>query len=214
MKITSKQASPLCFPRVRFGVRFQSGFLASGRMSRVSDQYHYVHHAKFECNYGSPLSAFIDQFCGTFREKLGESKEYQGEFSGQYNETEHTRKASWSPQGYLGLPASADHALYTIYWMALFVLVPWAVVFNQGPGRVSEIAGVPIATAVGIITAYSPPVVAMLLCSAFRDRMSWRWPFHKEALVGTLGVFITLGWLACILPVYHATTWVVQSQSP
>ena len=28
-----------------------------------ADQYHYLHHAKFECNYGSPMSGFIDQVC-------------------------------------------------------------------------------------------------------------------------------------------------------
>lgn len=40
-------------------------------------RYHYVHHAKFECNYGSPMSAFIDQYFGTFREKLGDSNAYK-----------------------------------------------------------------------------------------------------------------------------------------
>ena len=28
-----------------------------------ADQYHYIHHAKFECNYGSPFVGFIDQVC-------------------------------------------------------------------------------------------------------------------------------------------------------
>ena len=44
-----------------------------------ADQYHYLHHAKFECNYGSPMSGFIDQWCGTFRERLGQSTQYCGE---------------------------------------------------------------------------------------------------------------------------------------
>jgi len=42
-----------------------------------ADQYHYVHHAKFECNYGSPTSAFIDQYFGTFRERVGKSVAYK-----------------------------------------------------------------------------------------------------------------------------------------
>ena len=33
-----------------------------------ADQYHFIHHAKFECNYGSPNSGCIDQYMGTFRE--------------------------------------------------------------------------------------------------------------------------------------------------
>ena len=48
-----------------------------------ADQYHYVHHAKFECNYGSPMSGCVDQYLGTFREKLGASKVY----TGQWNES-------------------------------------------------------------------------------------------------------------------------------
>ena len=42
-------------------------------------RYHYVHHAKFECNYGAPMTGFIDQWCGTFRERLGQSSQYCGE---------------------------------------------------------------------------------------------------------------------------------------
>jgi len=38
-----------------------------------SDQFHYIHHAKFECNYGSG-SFNLDSLFGTFREKLGASK--------------------------------------------------------------------------------------------------------------------------------------------
>jgi sterol desaturase/sphingolipid hydroxylase (fatty acid hydroxylase superfamily) len=34
---------------------------------------------QFECNYGSPFSAFIDQYFGTFRERLGKSAQYTGE---------------------------------------------------------------------------------------------------------------------------------------
>ncbi len=36
-----------------------------------------LHQRYFESNYGSPLSAFIDQYFGTFREALGESKQYK-----------------------------------------------------------------------------------------------------------------------------------------
>lgn len=42
-----------------------------------SDQYHYLHHAKFECNYGTSGIPF-DKWFGTFREKLGKSEAYKG----------------------------------------------------------------------------------------------------------------------------------------
>ena len=42
-----------------------------------SDQFHFLHHARFECNYGSG-SVPLDSWFGTFREALGESKSYRG----------------------------------------------------------------------------------------------------------------------------------------
>lgn len=51
-------------------------------------------------------------------------------------------------------------------------------------------------------------LVAIVLAKASRDKLSWRWPFQKEAIFGRLGMFLCLGWAACILPVYHATKWV------
>tara|TARA_B110000208_G_scaffold190247_1_gene253703 strand:- start:1192 stop:2742 length:1551 start_codon:yes stop_codon:yes gene_type:complete len=41
-----------------------------------ADNYHFIHHAKFECNYGSPMSGFVDQALGTFRESLTKSRVY------------------------------------------------------------------------------------------------------------------------------------------
>ena len=40
-----------------------------------------VRSSQFEANYGSPSSAFIDRLFGTFREALGKSKEYTGDWS-------------------------------------------------------------------------------------------------------------------------------------
>jgi len=42
-----------------------------------SDLLHYLHHTKFECNYGTGGIPF-DLWFGTFRDKIGESKTYQG----------------------------------------------------------------------------------------------------------------------------------------
>merc|ERR1712146_711353 len=41
-----------------------------------SDQFHYLHHAKFECNYGTSGPP-LDKMFGTFREKLGKSLEFK-----------------------------------------------------------------------------------------------------------------------------------------
>jgi sterol desaturase/sphingolipid hydroxylase (fatty acid hydroxylase superfamily) len=73
--------SPLVFHFLFFHLVFAPAAGHSGFEDHFgSDQYHAIHHAKFEANYGSPNSAFIDRFFGTFRETLGKSEEYKGEW--------------------------------------------------------------------------------------------------------------------------------------
>jgi hypothetical protein len=59
--------------------------------------------------------------------------------------------------------------------------------------------------------AYAPVALALALAFVSGDRMSWRWPFHRERLLGTLGLFLALGYLVCMLPVYHATKWICDA---
>lgn len=93
----------------------------------------FVQHAKFEANYGSPMSGCVDQMLGTFRETLGTSKAYKGEWSEENDDnaaavaalkkkTDEPKKV-WAPHSYLGFPTSWDHAVYTIFWVLLFPLV-------------------------------------------------------------------------------------------
>ena len=211
-------------------------------------------------NYGSPFSASIDMACGTFREALGMSKHYSGEWSeatvrsAKVHESTLGPKKVWSRHSYLGLPASATEAVYTLFWASLVPLLYWAAIANHellavtsvatsadgeqtiasrpfgrigawvrsatlrgggGSGAgggsaggggllIGSLVGIPTEVAVAVAVAYLPIALAMLLAWVSGDRMSWRWPFHKEKLVGTLGLFLGLGWLACVLPTYHA----------
>merc|ERR1712000_596472 len=93
-----------------------------------ADQYHFLHHQKFECNYGSPTTGFIDQYMGTFREKIGESTTYKGEWDDKNasllgkSEAEVTVDTRpWSSQGYLALQ-TGDHLAFTATYAVL-----WAV---------------------------------------------------------------------------------------
>ena len=250
-----------------------------------SDQYHYLHHQKFECNYGSPFSASIDMACGTFREALGTSRHYSGEWNegavkaAKLEDSAPGPKKVWSKHSYLGMPASISDGVYTAFWVSLFPLMYWAAVSNHsgrggaivaaaahaanavsavggvgssevnagkamgetmrqaalrrtgrtvgrlgswlrattlrgGSGSaavvgsaelyVASLAGLPSEVVVAAAVAYAPIALALLLAKLSGDRMSWRWPFHKEKLVGTLGIFLLLGWLCCMLPTYHA----------
>ena len=58
------------------------------------------------------------------------------------------------------------------------------------------------------VLLYSQVALALLLCWLGGDRLSWRWPFRREHVLGRFGCFGVAGWLSCILPVFHATKWV------
>mmetsp|Transcript_36580 Transcript_36580/g.102218 ORF Transcript_36580/g.102218 Transcript_36580/m.102218 type:complete len:296 (+) Transcript_36580:3-890(+) len=159
-----------------------------------ADQYHYIHHAKFECNYGSPTSGWIDQFFGTFREKLGSSSAYKGEYRDDYDAKAGKEKV-WSAQGHLGMQ-SEDHLAYTFFCLATTALLI-ASALRIGAGQPPVLPGCVVAA----LVAYGPIAFALLLCLRY-DKMSWRWPFHHERLLGAFGFFAVAGWLSCVVPLY------------
>lgn len=164
-----------------------------------SDQYHYCHHAKFECNYGSPMSGFIDQWCGTFREKLGESKEYKGQYRDENN---NINTKTWAAESYLGMPKDVYHGTYTLFWAAMAPLIAWATA-HPAHQAVSQLTG--------FVVAFGPVLLALALCHLSGDKLSWRWPFQKERVIGQFGLFLTLGFVAVLLPTYHAVSWSVAA---
>jgi cytochrome c biogenesis protein CcdA len=117
----------------------------------------------------------------------------------------------WAANSYLGLPSSWDHGVYTSFWALLFPLVYFAACVNKhadGTREIEALGGVPVQQLVAAVVAYSPVAVALLLAKLSGDRMHWRWPFQKERALGTFGLFLALGWLACVKPVYDATLWI------
>lgn len=131
-----------------------------------SDQFHYIHHASFECSYGAPLSAWLDIACGTFREKLGRSAEYRGAHRGEGVEKMGS-EAVFSAQSYLGLQ-KLDHMAYTLFCLATAALTALSV-WRAGAGLPAIVP----ARAVRAFVAFGPVVFAALL-SARCDSMSWR----------------------------------------
>jgi hypothetical protein len=165
-----------------------------------SDQYHYLHHARFECNYGSPFSAFIDQAMGTFREHLGDSREYKGEHIAVESEAE---RHDWSPNGHLGFPQSLSHAVYHGSTFAAACL-SWA----------AAVTGTLLPPkAAAAIVAVGPILMAILLHFCQRGRQSWRYPFHKERVWGSFGFFCAAGMCFCVWPVYAALTAVFSARA-
>mmetsp|Transcript_47648 Transcript_47648/g.137118 ORF Transcript_47648/g.137118 Transcript_47648/m.137118 type:complete len:452 (-) Transcript_47648:247-1602(-) len=192
-----------CSPFVYFWAFLHSGLAPGAGHSGwedhwQADQYHYLHHAKFECNYGSPFSGWIDQICGTFREKLGTSSDYKGEYKDDYD-TKDRGQTVWSTQSYLGLQQE-DHLAYTGFCLSVVVLL-FASVLRAALGEQPVLP----ATVMGALVAYGPITVALLLSLRY-DKMSWRWPFHNDRVFGAFGFFALAGWASCVVPLHHFVT--------
>ncbi|GMH50762.1 hypothetical protein TL16_g00861 [Triparma laevis f. inornata] len=196
--------SPLVFHFLFFHLVFAPAAGHSGFEDHFgSDQYHAIHHAKFEANYGSPNSAFIDRFFGTFRETLGKSKEYTGEWKEEVKGKEKKKKKLvWSAHSYLGLWGSLAQGLYDISVFGVAVAAMYYVWVGGLDDKQS--------TLLGLLVSVGPVVSGVFVNNVVsRDKMNQAWPFHKEA-VGFYYTVVT-GGLFCVLPVYHFVKLAAQA---
>jgi len=168
-----------------------------------SDQYHYLHHTKFECNYGTPGTPF-DLWFGTFREKLGSSSTYkgQGDKSAETKTRSEHHGVHTSAVGDI-LPKPMD-AVYFAGTFAIAAVLYNAVAGASGPHDPS------VAPLVASLVSFGPIALALLLCWAGQDKVSLRWPFHKEVVVGSFGLHLLFGLLLCNVPVFHTVAAVLS----
>lgn len=54
------------------------------------------------------------------------------------------------------------------------------------------------------VVAHGPIVAGLALTFFFKDPMSWRWPFQNERILGGFGLFVFLGWITSVFPIYWA----------
>jgi sterol desaturase/sphingolipid hydroxylase (fatty acid hydroxylase superfamily) len=156
-----------------------------------SDQYHAIHHAKFEANYGSPSSAFLDRFFGTFRETMGNKS---GEYRGELTEREIKKDKVWSSTGHLGLWESKGRGVYDTSMLVIALVCVYAV---SAGGFESNVAH-----AVAAAVSLGPIGIAIIVNKLGGDKMPLLWPFHKER-IGILYTIVT-GGMFCVAPVYWA----------
>jgi len=178
-----------------------------------SDQYHYLHHAKFECNYGTPGIPF-DSWFGTFREKLGKSEMYKGEATDSdlavSNPDAPVKKAITKDNfKFPAAPKFANAAYFTatatIFGVFLAALLEWSprgvgdsirsVTMFDGRLRAPQM--------VAALVAVGPVVAGLVGCVVSKDRFSLRWPFHKDSVFGGFGFHVSVGFVFCVMPVYH-----------
>merc|ERR1711871_807897 len=85
-----------------------------------SDQFHYLHHKRFECNYGSSGTA-LDKIFGTFRERMGKSKTYRGAAK-SITAPKQAMKEVDPKSSLCGLPP-ADQLVFNLFSLAVAALV-------------------------------------------------------------------------------------------
>ena len=187
-----------------------------------SDQYHYLHHRYFECNYGTAGTP-LDYIFGTFRERIDPKGSTSKTYAGNATETKGDVSGAADMKATLwGLPAW-DHAVYDAICC---VGVPALVYCSAQKLREAEtitLFGLDNATTLALAMACGPIVVgAVLLMVTLRSGALKRmfcsgsfaktsaaiskrllYPFHLDALFGKFGFHIGVGLALTALPVFQ-----------
>mmetsp|Transcript_96142 Transcript_96142/g.170628 ORF Transcript_96142/g.170628 Transcript_96142/m.170628 type:complete len:494 (+) Transcript_96142:67-1548(+) len=166
-----------------------------------SDQFHYLHHRFFECNYGTGGIPY-DLWFGTFRESLDvKSKTYKGEHVESKDVKLDSKSASLADAKATlwGLP-KRDEAIYNVTTYVMFPLtISWALANSASQ----------YACMLACLMSLGPSMVGMLLLVATsrrpfaNPRLTFLYPFHKEKLLGAFGVNVLISLIVTVMPVYH-----------
>jgi lathosterol oxidase len=200
-----------------------------------SDIFHYLHHAKFECNYGS-ASFPLDHLFGTFRDRIGDaaSKTDRGGASASGSPEARASAAAAAadpeaPAPYEGLTTKVDPHGFGVCMASvalLTALLAREVTCNPqfhpaaGTGNTPELdwycthppslslSGRATAAAV----AFGPILVCLLLCVLLGDTFGLLWPFHKEPRP-QIGLHLIVGFVIGVLPVYQTLSALLETDA-
>jgi len=167
-----------------------------------SDQFHYLHHRFFECNYGTGTFPF-DIWFGTFRESLDYKKDkaYKGEHtdSGELKLDPKSAAIADSKATLWGFPRW-DEAVFNLLCVGLIPTLIACAALKVGP-QVGD------ARLLASLMSFGPALIGgALLYSSQRwtgFKKMFLYPFHKESLLGSFGFNCAMGVLLTMLPVYH-----------
>eukprot|EP01060_Flectonema_neradi_P027157 TRINITY_DN36789_c0_g1_i1.p1 TRINITY_DN36789_c0_g1~~TRINITY_DN36789_c0_g1_i1.p1 ORF type:complete len:455 (+),score=61.49 TRINITY_DN36789_c0_g1_i1:82-1446(+) len=164
-----------------------------------SDTFHFLHHTKFECNYGTVGIPF-DYWFGTLRDKFGDNS-YAG---GADNVPEDPKAEEGKKDTYLSggiRPVSewvwgnSNQALFDIICCLLIPYFVYCKIMDRVNGEAVD------ATFAAFVATWGPVVVGFLFWK-FSDVQSWRWPFHNEKIIGQCGLNLGLGLLISVWPIF------------
>lgn len=173
-----------------------------------SDQYHYIHHRYFECNYGTP-TFLLDKVFGTFRDRMADKSDTytgEGEGIGAVAATVHDKKASL-----VGIP-DCDQILFNLLFCVVCPMIFLEALLTGRSERARIVAAI---VAMGPIVGST---VLMLLSSSVRNgrqrrslRRELSYPFHKETTIGSFGLHLVAGFLLTVVPAYHTLHMVLAN---
>lgn len=160
-----------------------------------SDQFHYLHHAKFECNYGS-ASMPLDRVFGTFCDQMGSTgvpvspdaiKAGDDNIKAGPADKKPSQVVTKVPEGFYA---------FMVFSVSLFVVLGCAAAGLYGLNDYPH--------AIGALVSAGPLFVSIAFLKITGDRLSMRWPFHKEAIAGAFGLHVLIGFVVSALPIYSA----------
>ena len=139
-----------------------------------SDQYHYLHHRFFECNYGTSGTP-LDKMFGTFRDKLKESgTSYRG---GSEEKVDAKTVAIHDSKSSLAGPPDLGFVLY----LGLNCLA-WALLWLRltDSAQLGQLAGWLTPTTMAAMIGAGPVILAQLMANMTDNtKRSIFYPFHK-----------------------------------
>jgi len=167
-----------------------------------SDQYHYLHHRFFECNYGTSGTPF-DKMFGTFRDKL---KENGTSYKGGSEEKVDAKAAAVhdSKATLAGLPDPG----FAIY-IGINCLV-WALLWSKVVGSDLMKLDMISPNMISLMVSMGPIVLAQLMANMTdRTKRSIFYPFHKDGWKA-ISSHLFISFVACVIPVYIFTHMLVS----
>merc|ERR1711963_74061 len=158
-----------------------------------SDQYHYLHHRFFECNYGTSGTPF-DKMFGTFRDKLKETgTSYRG--GSEEEKTDAKTAAAHDAKASLTTPPDAGFVIYMGVNCSIWAILWLAVRQEYQLHTINP-------HYLALLVSAGPVVLAQVMANLTENtKRSMFYPFHKDGWKVISGhAFISS--LVCIGPVY------------
>jgi len=164
-----------------------------------SDQFHYLHHAKFECNYGTSGPP-LDKLFGTFREKLGRSLMFKGV-------SEDIKEIVAKPNEYLSGALTIAGAMPQVLDTLVYNCLAYACLITFAVKAYAITAGVDMLSSyseeqMAMLLSYGPIACGFVTLIIFGDKRSFMWPFAKEKVVGAMGIHLVIAYIMVVYPVH------------